>query len=108
MKAALASGFRKFDTASIYGNEEEIGEAIRESDVPREEIFVTTKLYPNQFANAEAAIEECLEKLNIGYIDLMLLHHPARTMWRHTRRWSGPWRKVRSVLWAFRTIMWRK
>lgn len=77
VKAALASGFRKFDTASIYGNEEEIGEAIRESDVPREDIFVTTKLYPNQFANAEAAIEECLEKLNIGYIDLMLLHHPG-------------------------------
>jgi len=77
VKAALASGFRKFDTASVYGNEEEIGEAIRESNVPREEIFVTTKLYPNQFANAEAAIEECLEKLNIGYIDLMLLHHPG-------------------------------
>lgn len=77
VKAALASGFRKFDTASVYGNEEEIGEAIRESDVPREEIFVTTKLYPNQFADAEAAIEECLEKLNIGYIDLMLLHHPG-------------------------------
>lgn len=77
VKAALASGFRKFDTASVYGNEEEIGEAIRESDIPREEIFVTTKLYPNQFANAEAAIEECLEKLNIGYIDLMLLHHPG-------------------------------
>lgn len=77
VKAALASGFRKFDTASIYGNEEEIGEAIRESDVPRKEIFVTTKLYPNQFANAEAAIEECLGKLNIGYIDLMLLHHPG-------------------------------
>ena len=77
VKAALASGFRKFDTASIYGNEEEIGEAIRESDVPREEIFVATKLYPNQYANPEAAIEECLEKLNIGYIDLMLLHHPG-------------------------------
>lgn len=77
VKAALASGFRKFDTASVYGNEEEIGEAIRESDIPREEIFVTTKLYPNQFADAEAAIEECLEKLNIGYIDLMLLHHPG-------------------------------
>lgn len=77
VKAALANGFRKFDTASVYGNEEELGEAIRESGVPREEIFVTTKLYPNQFANAEAAIEECLEKLNIGYIDLMLLHHPG-------------------------------
>ena len=77
IKAALASGFRKFDTASIYGNEEEVGQAIRESDVPREEIFVTTKLYPNQYANPEAAIEECLNKLNIGYVDLMLLHHPG-------------------------------
>ena len=77
VKAALASGFRKFDTASIYGNEEEIGEAIRESGIPRKEIFVATKLYPNQYANPEAAIEECLRKLDIGYIDLMLLHHPG-------------------------------
>lgn len=77
VKAALASGFRKFDTASVYGNEEELGEAIRESGVPREEIFVTTKLYPSQYANPEAAIEECLRKLDIGYVDLMLLHHPG-------------------------------
>ena len=77
IKAALASGFRKFDTASIYGNEEEVGQAIRESEVPREEIFVATKLYPNQYANPEAAIEECLKKLDIGYVDLMLLHHPG-------------------------------
>lgn len=77
VKSALANGFRKFDTASIYGNEEEVGQAIRESDVPREEIFVTTKLYSTQFADADEAIEECLKKLNIGYIDLMLLHHPG-------------------------------
>lgn len=77
IKAALASGFRKFDTASIYGNEEEVGQAIRESEVPREEIFVATKLYPNQYANPEAAIEESLRKLDIGYVDLMLLHHPG-------------------------------
>lgn len=77
IKAALASGFRKFDTASIYGNEEEMGQAIRESDVPREEIFVATKLYPDQYANPEAAIEESLRKLDIGYVDLMLLHHPG-------------------------------
>lgn len=77
VKSALASGFRKFDTASVYGNEEEVGQGVRESGVPREEIFVATKLYPNEYANAEAAIEECLRKLNIGYIDLMLLHHPG-------------------------------
>lgn len=77
VKSALASGFRKFDTASIYGNEEEVGQGIRESGVPREEIFVATKLYPNQYSDPEAAIEECLRKLDIGYIDLMLLHHPG-------------------------------
>ena len=77
VKAALASGFRKIDTAHIYGNEEEVGQGVRESGIPREEIFVATKLYPNQFGNPEAAIEECLRKLDIGYIDLMLLHHPG-------------------------------
>lgn len=77
VKSALALGFRKFDTASVYGNEEEVGQGIRESGVPREDIFVATKLYPNQYSNPEAAIEECLRKLDIGYIDLMLLHHPG-------------------------------
>lgn len=77
VKTAIAVGFRKFDTASVYGNEEEVGQGIRESGVPREEIFVATKLYPNQYADPEAAIEECLRKLDIGYIDLMLLHHPG-------------------------------
>lgn len=75
--AALKSGVRKIDTATIYGNEEEVGEAIRTSGVPREEIFVTTKLYPNEFSNAEKAIEDSLARLNIGYVDLMLLHHPG-------------------------------
>lgn len=77
VKTAVAAGFRKFDTASVYGNEEEVGQGVRESDVPREEIFVATKLYPNQYSDPEAAIEECLRKLDIGYIDLMLLHHPG-------------------------------
>lgn len=77
VKAALAAGFRKFDTASIYANEKEVGQGVRESGVPREEIFVATKLYPNQYSNPEAAIDECLRKLDIGYIDLMLLHHPG-------------------------------
>lgn len=77
VKTAIAVGFRKFDTASVYGNEEEVGQGVRESGVPRESVFVATKLYPNQYANPEAAIEECLRKLDIGYIDLMLLHHPG-------------------------------
>ena len=77
VKDALKAGFRKIDTAHMYDNEEEVGQGVRESGVPREEIFVATKLYPNQYSNPEVAIEECLRKLDIGYIDLMLLHHPG-------------------------------
>lgn len=75
--SALRSGFRKFDTANMYHNEESVGEGIRRSGVPREEIFVCTKLYPNQYADAENAIELALQKLGLEYIDLMLLHHPG-------------------------------
>lgn len=74
---ALKNGVRLIDTASIYGNEDEVGEAVRTAGVSREEVFVTTKLYPPQFKNAEEAIDESLSKLNIDYIDLMLLHHPG-------------------------------
>lgn len=75
--ALLEQEGRLIDTASFYGNEESVGRAIRESDVPREEIFVTTKLYPTQFSDAKVAIDEAMEKLNIEYIDLLLLHHPG-------------------------------
>ena len=75
--ALLENGGRLIDTASFYGNEEAVGRAIRDSDVSREKIFVTTKLYPTQFSDPEAAIEESLQKLDIGYIDLLLLHHPG-------------------------------
>lgn len=78
VRAALDAGVRLIDTAYMYGNEAEIGEAIRESGVPREEIFVITKIYPGeQFANPEKAIQDALDKLNVGYIDMMLLHHPG-------------------------------
>ncbi len=75
--ALLEAGGRLIDTAHIYGNEASVGRAVRESGIPREEIFVITKLYPDQFDNADAAIDEALEKLDIGYIDMMLLHHPG-------------------------------
>lgn len=75
--ALLECGGRLIDTASYYGNEESVGRAIRDSDVPREEIFVTTKIYPTECDDPEGAIEACLERLDIGYIDLMLLHHPG-------------------------------
>lgn len=74
---ALSTGYRKIDTAKIYGNEAEVGEGIRRSGIPREEIFVTTKLYMNQYADAEQAIDEALKSFDLEYIDLMLLHHPG-------------------------------
>lgn len=75
--SALNSGVRLIDTAYMYNNEEEVGRAIRDSGIPREEIFVITKIYPSQFNNPEEAIEMALDKLDIGYIDMMLLHHPG-------------------------------
>lgn len=75
--ALLEAGGRLIDTAYMYHNEAAVGRAIRDSDVPREDVFVITKLYPSQFENAEAAIEEALEKMDLGYIDMMLLHHPG-------------------------------
>ncbi len=75
--SALESGVRLIDTAYMYNNEEEIGRAIKDSGIPREEIFITTKLYPNQYNNPESAIDMALDKLGVEYIDLLLLHHPG-------------------------------
>ena len=79
--ALLESGGRLIDTAYMYGNEEAVGEGVRRGmeayGIPREDIFVITKIYPNQFSDPEAAIDMALEKLDIGYIDMMLLHHPG-------------------------------
>lgn len=82
VKTALKDGVRLIDTAYMYKNEAEVGQAIRESmeelGIQREDIFVITKLYPGeQYENPERAIEDALDKLDIGYIDMMLLHHPG-------------------------------
>ena len=76
--SALREGYRLIDTARIYGNEEAVGRAVKKSGVPREEIFITTKLWISDFENAEEKIEERLKKLDVNYIDLLLLHHPGR------------------------------
>ncbi len=73
----LENGGRLIDTAYMYHNEAAVGRAVRESGIPREEIFVTTKLYPNQYSNPEQAIDDALERMGLDYIDLMLLHHPG-------------------------------
>ncbi len=76
--ALLKAGGRLIDTAYMYGNETAVGRAVRDSGIPREEIFVITKLYPGeQYANPEKAIQDALDKLDIGYIDMLLLHHPG-------------------------------
>ena len=74
---ALQNGVRLIDTAYIYNNEEAVGKAIRDSKMNRKDIFIITKLYPNQYNNAEKAINDALKKLNVEYIDMMLLHHPG-------------------------------
>lgn len=75
---ALGVGYRLIDTAQAYGNEESVGKAIRASGVPRDEIFLTSKVWiSNSGENkAMASIDESLRKLNTDYLDLMLIHQP--------------------------------
>ena len=76
--AALGAGCRHIDTAELYKNERAVGDAIRESGVPREEIFLTTKVWCTNygFEKAKAAVERSLERLQTPYADLILLHQP--------------------------------
>ncbi|WP_159991619.1 aldo/keto reductase [Pelistega ratti] len=75
--AALKNGYRLIDTAHAYNNEVAVGRAIKKSGVPREEIFLTSKLWMDDFPNAATEIDHMLERLDTPYIDLLLLHHPA-------------------------------
>lgn len=77
VRAALDAGYRMIDTARLYGNERSVGRAVRASGIPRGEIFVTTKLFPTGFFNPEKAFETSFAKLDIGYIDLYLIHNPV-------------------------------
>lgn len=76
---ALETGYRHIDTAAIYGNEEEVGKAITESQVPREKVFLTTKLWNSDhgYETGIAACEQSLRKLGIEYTDLYLIHFPV-------------------------------
>lgn len=75
---ALAAGYRHIDTAQIYGNEAAVGAAIRESGVPRDQIFLTTKVWVDRFRDGDLqrSAEESLERLGLDYVDLLLLHWP--------------------------------
>ena len=75
-KHAIDTGYRHFDTAKLYGNEKEIGEAIKECGVPRDQLFITTKLWNDQHDHVEAAYAESLKDLDCGYVDMYLIHTP--------------------------------
>lgn len=79
---ALQFGYRHVDTAAYYGNEAEVGEGIRRSGVPREDVFVTTKVWNTHRAYGQvlASCDESLRKLQIDYIDLLLIHWPANAL----------------------------
>ncbi|MBQ9673931.1 MAG: aldo/keto reductase [Ruminococcus sp.] len=75
---AIEVGYRLIDTAQMYENESEVGKAVRLTAIPREELFITTKLYKNSnsYDKAKSAIEKSLNELKMDYVDLMLIHEP--------------------------------
>ncbi|KAF9559581.1 Aldo/keto reductase [Agrocybe pediades] len=77
-KVALQNGYKLIDTAEYYGNEEAVGRAVRDSGIPREQLFIITKVYSGNhgYEKTIAEVEQSLKKMNIGYIDLYLIHDP--------------------------------
>ena len=80
VRAALDAGYRLIDTATLYGNEASVGTAIRDSGIPREEIFLTTKLWPTDYFRPREAFETSLKELGMDYVDLYLVHWPIPMM----------------------------
>ncbi|MDT5028929.1 MAG: 2,5-diketo-D-gluconate reductase [Micromonosporaceae bacterium] len=76
--AALNVGYRHIDTATGYGNEAEVGRALHDSGIPREEMFVTTKLPPDRVGEERQTLEASLKDLGVDYVDLWLIHWPPR------------------------------
>ncbi len=76
---ALEAGYKLIDTATIYGNERKVGQAIRDSGIPREDIFITTKVWNSDqgYTSTIKAFEKSLKKLNLSYVDLYLIHWPV-------------------------------
>ena len=91
--SALRMGYRHIDTAHAYQNERSVGAAVRESGIPREEIWVTSKLWPSEYGEGKtmAGIDKMLSRLNIGYIDLLLLHQQVGD-------YMGAWRDMEKAV----------
>jgi 2,5-diketo-D-gluconate reductase A len=88
---ALRAGYRLVDTATNYGNERGVGRAIRESGIPREEVFVTTKLPGAQHGHREAlaGLDESLDRLGLEYVDLYLIHWPLPMVGKYVETWQA-------------------
>lgn len=76
VREALKMGYRLVDTANAYVNERAVGRGIKDSGVAREEIFLSTKLWPSEYEN-DSAVDETLERLGVDYVDLLYIHQPA-------------------------------
>jgi 2,5-diketo-D-gluconate reductase A len=76
--AALAAGYRHVDTATMYGNEAEVGQALRDSGLPRSDVFVTTKIRAGDASRASQVLQASLRALGLDYLDLWLIHWPPR------------------------------
>ncbi|MGP4053575.1 aldo/keto reductase [Mycobacterium sp. 4D054] len=89
--AALEAGYRLIDTAAAYGNEAAVGRAVAQSGVPREELFITTKLATEElgFQSSQDAIRASLERLGLEYVDLYLIHWPAGEQGKYIDSWGG-------------------
>jgi diketogulonate reductase-like aldo/keto reductase len=91
VSAALEAGYRLIDTAAAYGNEAAVGRAIAASGLPREELFVTTKLatHDQGFQSSQDACRASLERLGLDYVDLYLIHWPAEERGKYVDSWGG-------------------
>ncbi len=86
---ALEVGYRSIDTAAIYKNEEGVGAALQATSIPREELFITTKLWNDDQGNPQAALETSLKKLKLDYVDLYLIHWPKPAQDQYVEAWRG-------------------
>jgi 2,5-diketo-D-gluconate reductase A len=91
VSTALEAGYRLIDTAAAYGNEAAVGRAIAASGVPRDELYVTTKLAtPDQgFQSSQDALKASVERLGLDYVDLYLIHWPAEERGKYVDSWGG-------------------
>lgn len=88
VKAAIKAGYRSIDTAALYANEEGVGQAVRESGVAREDLFITTKVWNSDqgYEQTLAAFDKSISKLGLEYVDLYLIHWPVKGKYKETWR----------------------